>query len=57
MFHVALTPKVKVKYIVMYFLVASPKFECNMDRQIMYFLVNASPPKLLEILTSNFAGA
>ena len=24
--------------------------------QIMYFLVNASPPKLLEVATSNFAG-
>ena len=25
--------------------------------QIMYFLVNASPPKLLGITTSNFVGA
>ena len=25
--------------------------------QIMYFLVNACPPKLLDIGTSNFAGA
>ena len=25
--------------------------------QIMYFLVNASPHKLLDIVTSNFAGA
>ena len=24
--------------------------------QIMYFLVNASPPKLLDVATSNFAG-
>ena len=25
--------------------------------QIMYFLVNASPPKLLDVATSNFTGA
>ena len=25
--------------------------------QIMYFLVNASPPKLLDVATANFAGA
>ena len=25
--------------------------------QIMYFLVNASSPKLLDVATSNFAGA
>ena len=25
--------------------------------QIMYFLVNESPPKLLVVATSNFAGA
>ena len=25
--------------------------------QIMYFLVNVFPPKLLEVATSNFAGA
>ena len=25
--------------------------------QIVYFLVNASPPKLMGIATSNFAGA
>ena len=30
-----------------------PKFK----GQIMYFLVNASPPKLLDVATSNFAGA
>ena len=25
--------------------------------EIMYFLVNASPPKRLDVATSNFAGA
>ena len=29
---------------------------CNLD-QIMHFLVNAFPPKLLDIASSNFAGA
>ena len=32
---------------------------CDLEGQgqIMYFLVNASPPKLLEVAASNFAGA
>ena len=34
---------------------------CDLDAkvkcQIMFFLVNSSPPKLLDIATSNFAGA
>ena len=36
---------------------------CGLDAKvkakgpIMYFLVNASPPKLLDVATSNFAGA
>ena len=32
-----------------------PKF--NVKGQIMYFLVNSSPHKLLEVATSNFACA
>ena len=31
--------------------------EVKTNSQIMYFLVNASPPKLLDIATSNFTGA
>ena len=27
------------------------------DADLMYFLVNSSPPKLLEVAASNFAGA
>ena len=32
-------------------------FDDKVKCQIMYFLVNLSPPKLLNIATSNFAGA
>ena len=30
---------------------------CEGQQQIMYFLVNASSPKLLDVAISNFAGA
>ena len=34
---------------------------CDLDPkvkdQILYFLVNASPPKTMDVATSNFAGA
>ena len=33
----------------------SPKVKVKVE--IMYFLVNASPPKLLDVATSNFADA
>ena len=32
--------------------------QCFMSKvELMYFLVNESPPKLLDVATSNFAGA